>query len=38
MLLALQANINGGKQPEPESNGRRYLKVPIDAFPGAAWE
>jgi hypothetical protein len=23
--------------PEPESNGRRYLKVPIDAFPGAAW-
>jgi glyoxylase-like metal-dependent hydrolase (beta-lactamase superfamily II) len=37
MLLALQANINGGRLPEPESNGRRYLKVPIDAFPGAAW-
>jgi glyoxylase-like metal-dependent hydrolase (beta-lactamase superfamily II) len=37
MLLALQVNINGGRLPEPESNGRRYLKVPIDAFPGAAW-
>ena len=37
MLLALQVNINGGRLPEPESNGRRYLKVPVDAFPGAAW-
>ncbi len=37
MLLALQVNINGGRLPEPESNGRRYLKVPLDAFPGAAW-
>ena len=37
MLLALQVNINGGRLPEPEANGRRYLKVPLDAFPGAAW-
>jgi glyoxylase-like metal-dependent hydrolase (beta-lactamase superfamily II) len=37
MLLALQVNINGGRLPEPEGNGKRYLKVPIDAFPGAAW-
>ena len=38
MLLALQVNIRGGRLPEPEANGRRYLKVPIDALPGAAWE
>ncbi len=38
MLLALQVNIRGGRLPEPEANGRRYLKVPLDALPGAAWE
>jgi glyoxylase-like metal-dependent hydrolase (beta-lactamase superfamily II) len=37
MLLALQVNIRGGRLPEPEANGRRYLKVPLDALPGAAW-
>jgi glyoxylase-like metal-dependent hydrolase (beta-lactamase superfamily II) len=37
MLLALQVNVRGGRLPEPEANGRRYLKVPIDALPGAAW-
>jgi hypothetical protein len=31
-------NIRGGRLPEPESNGRRYLKFPLDALEGAAWE
>ncbi|WP_299257472.1 MBL fold metallo-hydrolase [uncultured Kushneria sp.] len=26
-----------GRLPEPESNGRRYLKIPLDALDGAAW-
>jgi glyoxylase-like metal-dependent hydrolase (beta-lactamase superfamily II) len=38
ILQALQVNIRGGRLPEPEDDGRRYLKVPIDALPGAAWE
>lgn len=38
MLLALQVNMRGGRLPDPEANGRRYLKVPLDAFPGAVWE
>lgn len=38
ILHALQVNINGGRLPEPEANGRRYLKFPLDALPGAAWE
>ncbi len=37
ILHALQVNINGGRLPEPESNGRRYLKIPLDALEGAAW-
>jgi glyoxylase-like metal-dependent hydrolase (beta-lactamase superfamily II) len=37
ILHALQVNIRGGRLPEPESDGRRYLKIPIDALPGAAW-
>ncbi|WP_244512786.1 MBL fold metallo-hydrolase [Ensifer sp. LC163] len=37
ILHALQVNINGGRPPEPEENGRRYLKLPIDALQGAAW-
>ena len=32
ILHALQVNINGGRLPEPEENGRRYLKFPIDAL------
>ncbi|WP_343714630.1 MBL fold metallo-hydrolase [Inquilinus sp.] len=35
MLAALQVNIRGGRLPEPEANGRRYLKIPLDAFPDA---
>lgn len=38
ILHALQVNINGGRLPEPEANGRRYLRFPLDALGGAAWE
>lgn len=37
ILSALQVNINGGRLPEPESNGRRYLKIPLNALSAAAW-
>jgi len=37
ILHALQVNINGGRLPEPESNGKRYLKFPLDALEGSAW-
>jgi glyoxylase-like metal-dependent hydrolase (beta-lactamase superfamily II) len=37
ILNALQVNIRGGRLPEPESNGRRYLKIPLDALPDAPW-
>ena len=37
ILHALQVNINGGRLPEPETDGRRYLKFPLDALDGAAW-
>ncbi len=32
MLAALQVNLRGGRMPEPEDNGRSYLKIPLDAF------
>ncbi|HXV29371.1 MAG TPA: MBL fold metallo-hydrolase [Sinorhizobium sp.] len=38
ILHALQVNIRGGRLPEPESNGARYLKFPINALQGAAWD
>lgn len=38
ILHALQVNILGGRLPDPESNGRRYLKIPLDALVGAAWD
>ena len=38
ILHALQVNMNGGRLPEPEDNGRRYLKFPLDALDGAAWD
>jgi glyoxylase-like metal-dependent hydrolase (beta-lactamase superfamily II) len=37
ILHALQININGGRLPEPEANGKRYLKLPLDAIEGANW-
>jgi glyoxylase-like metal-dependent hydrolase (beta-lactamase superfamily II) len=38
MLAALQVNIAGGRLPAPEDDGRRYLKIPLNAFPQAPWE
>jgi hypothetical protein len=32
MLAALQINIRGGQLPEPEANGRSYLKLPMNYF------
>ncbi len=32
MLAALQVNLRGGRLPEPEDNGRSYLKMPLNAF------
>lgn len=32
MLAALQVNIRGGRLPEPEDNGRSYLKLPVGYF------
>lgn len=37
ILHALQVNTRGGRLPEPEANGRRYLKFPLDALEGATW-
>ncbi|MDQ0395534.1 bifunctional sulfur transferase/dioxygenase Blh [Labrys monachus] len=37
ILHALQVNLRGGRLPEPEANGRRYLKFPLDALGGASW-
>ena len=37
ILHSLQVNIRGGRLPEPEANGRRYLKIPLDALVGAPW-
>lgn len=38
ILHALQVNARGGRLPEPEANGKRYLKIPLDALEGAAWD
>jgi len=38
ILHALQVNMNGGRLPEAEANGKRYLKFPLDALQGAAWD
>lgn len=38
MLTALQVNIEGGRLPAPEANGRSYLKIPIDALGNRAWD
>ena len=32
ILPAVQVNIRAGALPEPEGNGVRYLKLPIDQF------
>lgn len=37
ILHALQVNMNGGRLPEPEANGKRYLKFPLDVLESANW-
>ncbi|KVK41025.1 beta-lactamase [Agrobacterium sp. LY4] len=37
ILHALQVNIRGGRLPEPEANGKRYLKLPLDVLEGSIW-
>jgi glyoxylase-like metal-dependent hydrolase (beta-lactamase superfamily II) len=37
MLFALQVNIRGGRLPESIA-GKRYLTIPVDAFPDTAWK
>jgi len=37
ILPALQVNLAGGRLPAPEAEGRRYLKIPLNAFPDAPW-
>jgi glyoxylase-like metal-dependent hydrolase (beta-lactamase superfamily II) len=32
ILPSVQVNMRAGALPEPEANGRRYLKIPIDAL------
>ena len=32
MLPAVQVNMRAGRLPEPEADGRRYLKLPLDAL------
>jgi glyoxylase-like metal-dependent hydrolase (beta-lactamase superfamily II) len=32
ILPAIQVNINAGQLPEPENNGVRYLKIPVNAM------
>jgi hypothetical protein len=31
-LPSIQVNIRGGQFPDPEDNGIRYLKTPIDTL------
>ena len=38
ILHSLQVNIRGGRLPEPENNGRRYLKIPLDSLEGVPWD
>ena len=38
ILHSLQVNIRGGHLPPPESNGKRYLKIPLDALDPAPWD
>jgi glyoxylase-like metal-dependent hydrolase (beta-lactamase superfamily II) len=36
ILPSLQVNIRAGELPEPEPNGTRYLKIPLDVLGGAS--
>jgi hypothetical protein len=32
ILPSIQVNMRAGHLPEPEADGRRYLKIPLDAL------
>ena len=34
MLAALQVNIRGGRAPDADANGVRYLRIPLNKFEG----
>lgn len=34
LLPSIQVNMRAGHLPDPEANGVRYLKLPLDLFPG----
>jgi glyoxylase-like metal-dependent hydrolase (beta-lactamase superfamily II) len=38
ILAALQVNIAGRRLPAPESNGKRYLKIPLNALENPVWD
>lgn len=38
ILHSLQVNIRGGRLPEPEDNGKRYLKIPLNALDDVPWD
>ncbi|MFC4173241.1 MBL fold metallo-hydrolase [Microvirga sp. GCM10011540] len=38
ILHSLQVNVRGGRLPEPEDNGKRYLKIPLDTLDGTPWD
>lgn len=38
ILPSLQVNIAGGRLPEPGADGRRFLRIPLNAFPDAPWK
>ena len=38
ILHALQVNVNGGQLPAPERNGRRYLRIPLNALGATVWD
>lgn len=38
ILHALQVNTRAGRLPEPESNGTRYIKIPLNLFTNTAWD
>ena len=37
ILHALQVNVRGGRLPEPGADGRRFLKIPLDALGRGPW-
>ena len=32
ILPSVQVNMRAGRLPEPEDNGQRYLKIPLNAL------